>query len=61
MESIALRKGDLIKSNVKMLNWAIATVSGKKKVAMPKLIILDLVPYVIVPPNRQSFVGALES
>ena len=61
MESIALRLGDLIKSNVKMLDLTIATVSGKKKVAMPKIIISDFVPYVIMPTNRQGFVGPLVS
>ena len=42
-----------------MLDWAMATVAGKKKVAMHKITVLDFVPYVIVPSNGQSFVGPL--
>ena len=61
MESIALRQSDLIKSNVKMLDWAMATVSRNKKVAVPKITISNYVPCVIVPPNGQNFVGPLES
>ena len=38
-----------------------ATVSGKKKVAMQKITILDYVPHVIVPPNGKIFVGPLVS
>ena len=59
IESIALRQGDLIRSNVDMLSWAIGAVSGKKKVPMPKITISDFVPHVIVPLNGKSFVGPL--
>ena len=61
IESIALRQGDLIRSNVDMLSWAIRLVSGKKKVPMPKITTLDFVPHVIVSLNGQSFVGPLET
>ena len=61
IKSIALRHGDLIKSNVDMLSWAIGTASGKKKVSMLKITISDFVPHVIVPPNGQSFVRPLKT
>ena len=60
IESIALRQGELIRSNVDMLARAIGIVSGKKKVPMPKITISDFVPHVIVPPNGKRFVGPLE-
>ena len=61
IESIALKQGDLIKSNVDMLSRAIGIVSGKKNVPMPKITISDFVPHAIVPPNRKRFVGPLET
>ena len=61
IESIALRQGDLIRLNVDMLTWAIGTISRKKKVPMLKITILDFILHVIVPSNRQSFVGPLET
>ena len=57
IESVALRQGDLIRSNVDMQSWAIGTVlEKKKKISMPKITISNYVPHVIVPPNGQSLI-----
>ena len=39
MGSLALRQVELIKGNLKMLDWAIAIASNKKKIATPKITI----------------------
>ena len=61
MESIALRQVKLIKGNVKMLDWAMAIVSSKKKNPVPKITISDYIPYVIQPPYEHAFIGPLVS
>ena len=48
MESIGKRQCELGKSNVEILDWAMKTVSGKKKVPLPNIQISDYVPYTIV-------------
>ena len=35
MESLAKRQRELTESNAKILDWAMKTVSGKKKVSLP--------------------------
>ena len=47
MGSLAQRQVELIKGNVKMLDWVMATASNKKKVAAPKITISDYIPFVI--------------
>ena len=49
LESIAKRQCELVKSNVEILDWAMKTVSGKKKVPLLNIQISDYVPYNIVP------------
>ena len=49
LESLAKRHRELTKSNVKILDWAMKTVSKKKKVPLPQIIISDCVPYTVVP------------
>ena len=39
----------MVKSNVEILDWAMKTVSGKKKVPLPNIQISDYVPYTIFP------------
>ena len=59
--SMALREAELVKSNVKMLDWTMGAVSCKKKIAAPKIAIFDYIPYVIQPPFKDAFVGHLVS
>ena len=49
LESLAKRQRELIESNAKILDWAIKTVSSKKKLSLPQIRISDCVPYTIVP------------
>ena len=48
LESIGKRQCELIKGNADILDWAMKTLSNKKKVPLPKIQILDYVPYSIV-------------
>ena len=48
LESIGKRQRKLVKSNANILDWAMKTMSGKKKVPLPNLQISDYVPYTIV-------------
>ena len=52
LESLAKRQRELTESNAKNLDWAIKTVSNKKKVTLPQIRISDCVPYTIVPPRE---------
>ena len=61
IESIALRQGDLIRSNVDMLAWAIRTISRKKKYQCQKLPFQTLYLMSLCPPNGKSFEGPLET
>ena len=46
MGLLALSKVELIKGNVKMLDWAMAVAaSNKKNIATPKITISDYIPY----------------
>ena len=49
LESLAKRQRELIESNEKILDWAMKTVSNKKKVPLPQIRISDCAPYIIVP------------
>ena len=49
LESTGKRQCELVKSNVEILDWAMKTVSGKKKVPLLNTRIYDYVPYTIVP------------
>ena len=51
MESLAKRQRELIESKTKILDWAMKTVSSKKKVSLPQIRISYLIPYTIVPLN----------
>ena len=44
-----------------MLDWAMATVSSKKKITAPKITISDYIPYVIQSPYDHAFIGPLAS
>ena len=48
LESLAKRQRELIESNVKILDWAMKTISSKKKVPLPQIIISYDVPYTVV-------------
>ena len=49
LESIGKRQCELVKSNVEFLDWAMKTVSCKKKVPLPNINFFYYVPYTIVP------------
>ena len=49
LESIGKRQCELVKSNVEIFDWAMKTISGKKKVPLLNIQIYDYVPYTIVP------------
>ena len=37
LESLAMRQRELIESNAKILDWAMKTVSSKKKIPLPQI------------------------
>ena len=37
LESLAMRQRELIESNAKILDWAMQTVSNKKKTPLPQI------------------------
>ena len=49
LESLAMRQRELTESNAKILDWAMKTVSRKKKIPLPQIRISDCRPYTIVP------------
>ena len=49
LESLTIRERELIDSNAKILDWAMKTVSSKKKIPLPQIRISDYKPYTIVP------------
>ena len=49
LESLAMRQRELIESNAKILDWAMKTVSSKKKIPLPQIRISDYRPYTIIP------------
>ena len=44
-----MRQRELTKSNAKILDWAMKTISSKKKIPLPQIRISDCKPYTIVP------------
>ena len=61
LASMSIREAELVKHNIKRLDWAMAIVSDKKKIAALKITISDYIPYVIQPPSEHDFVGPLVS
>ena len=51
LESLAMRQRELTESNAKILNWAMKTVSSKKKIPLPQIRISYCRPYTILPPG----------
>ena len=51
MESMAKRQCELTESNAKILDWAMKTISSKKKVPHPQIKIYDCMLYTIVPQD----------
>ena len=49
MESLAKRPCELTKSNARTLDWAMKTVSGRKKVPLPQIRVSDYISYTKVP------------
>ena len=54
LESLAKRQIELTKSNAKFFDWAMKTVSNKKKVSLPQIRISNYVPYTIVPQGETN-------
>ena len=54
LESLAKRQRELIQSNTKILDWAMKTVSNKKKESLQQIRISDCVPYTVVPPGETN-------
>ena len=54
LESLAKRQRELTESIAKILDWAMKTVSNKKKVSLPQIRISDFVPYTVVPPGETN-------
>ena len=44
LESLTMRQRELTESNAKILDWAMKTVSSKKKIALPQIRISDCSP-----------------
>ena len=49
LESLPKRERELTKRNANILDWAMKTVSNKKKVPYPQIRISGCVPYTVVP------------
>ena len=49
LETLVKRQRELTESNAKILDWAMKTVSNKKKVPLQQIRISDCVPYIVVP------------
>ena len=54
LESLVMRQRELTESNAKILDWAMKTVSSKKKIPLPQIRILNCRPYTIVPRVLQT-------
>ena len=44
-----MRQRELTESNAKILDWAMKTVSSKKKIPLPQIRISDYRPYIVLP------------
>ena len=53
LDSVGKRQRELTKGNAKILDWAMKTLLGKKKMPLPNIQISDYVPYIIVPKDVQ--------
>ena len=51
LEKIGKRQRELTKANVEILDWAMKTFLGKKKVPLPQIRISDCIPYTIMPKD----------
>ena len=51
MESFGKRQRELVKGNAEILDWAMKTLSGKKKVPLENIQIYDYVPHTIEPKD----------
>ena len=51
LESLGMRKRELTESNAKILDWAMKTVSNKKKIPLPQIRISDCRPYTVLPQS----------
>ena len=54
MESLSKRHYELTNENEEILNWAMKTMLGKKKVPLPHIRILDYVPYNMAPKDAEE-------
>ena len=54
MDSLSKRHYELTKENEEILNWAMKTMLGKKKVPLPHIRILDYVPYNMEPKDAED-------
>ena len=61
MGSLAQRQVELIKGNVKILDWAMAIASIKKNIVAPKVTIFYYIPFVFQPPYEHAIQGSLVS
>ena len=48
LDSLAMMQRELIESNAKILDWAMKTVSSKKKIPLTQIRISDYRPYTIL-------------
>ena len=54
LDSLAMRQRELTESNAKILDWAMKTISNKKKIPLPHIIISDCRPYTIIPEGEED-------
>ena len=59
MGSLAQRQVELIRGNVKMVDWAMAATSNKKKNNSSKSHHFNYIPFVIQPPYERAIQGPL--
>ena len=49
LESLAIRQREFTESNAKILDWAMKTISSKKNIPLPQILISDCSPYTVLP------------
>ena len=54
METLSKRQRELTEGNAKILDWAMKTISGKKKVPLPYIRVSNCIPFTIVPLDEQN-------
>ena len=52
LESLAMSQRELTKSNAKILDWTMKTMSSKKKIPLPQIRISDCRPYTVLPQGE---------